>query len=154
LTESASALGDGTLLVYFGGHSLVQDDRLGLAMTDAARQASPLSMRDLRAVLDRAGRKVLFLHTSSARSAVTQFQWGPKTAILCAPDVPESVASDGGSLGFTGWLVRGIESGEADLDGDGRIDIGEVSRYITDGLWKNGRRKQPPLLVTDDPDES
>ena len=60
---------------------------------------------------------------------------------------------DGSRRSFTGWVAQGIETGEADLDGDGFIDVAELSRYITDGLAREAMGQRPVLLLNGDPAE-
>ena len=72
--------------------------------------------------------------------------------MLCSvPADGEVIGSADLRLGFTGWVARGVARGEADLDGDGVVDIAELCRYVTDGLAREGMAQRPVLLVNGDP---
>jgi hypothetical protein len=149
-----------TLLVYVGGHGVIgTDGDLVLLTPDATpgRQGTGLRARDLHQVLNAPhlpAPRVLMLDTSSAGTAVVRHSWGRGTAVLCSASAGEDAIAPGGSRrDFTGWVVQGIATGEADIDGDGFIDVAELSRYVADGFAREATDQRPVLLLTGDPAE-
>lgn len=46
---------------------------------------------------------------------------------------------------FTGALVHGLETGEADLDGDGRVGVSELYEYVYDQVRKSTPSQTPTM---------
>lgn len=147
-----------TLVVYVGGHGVVgSDGDLVLLTSDTVPGLSGtgLRIRDVHEVLNTPhlpSPRVLVLDAAFAGTAVVRHSWGAGTAVLCAvPAGEETIDSSGPRRGFTGWVAQGIATGEADLDGNGIIDVAELTRYVTDGLAREATAQRPVLLVNGDP---
>ena len=48
---------------------------------------------------------------------------------------------------FTKHLVEGLESGAADLDGDGRITVDELYRYVHDNVVRENPQQRPNISI-------
>jgi hypothetical protein len=59
----------------------------------------------------------------------------------------DRVVGDGASSVFTGALVHGLHSGDADRDRDGRITISELYEYVFDAV-RTADARQTPMLWT------
>jgi molecular chaperone DnaK len=46
---------------------------------------------------------------------------------------------------FTDAIVRGLETGAADLDGDGQIEVSELYRYVPDQVRQNTSGQTPTM---------
>ncbi|MGH3808586.1 MAG: caspase, EACC1-associated type [Pseudonocardiaceae bacterium] len=44
---------------------------------------------------------------------------------------------------FTNVVVRGLETGAADLDGDGQVSVDELYHYVYDQVYRNGQGQTP-----------
>jgi branched-chain amino acid transport system substrate-binding protein len=44
---------------------------------------------------------------------------------------------------FTNAVVRGLETGAADLDGDGQVSVDELYHYVYDQVYRNGQGQTP-----------
>jgi TIR domain/Caspase domain len=147
------------VLVYFAGHGIRNDrGQLFFTTTDTRRTqlvstafGAEHFAHELRQC--RAGRKILLLDcsfvsecASESRVPVEKNEWegsndfrvqGSVHAILSGSDaVQYEWAGRGpgergiGPSRFTGLLIRGMQSGEADLNGDGLISVSEMGHYI------------------------
>jgi Caspase domain len=155
-------------LLYFTGHGLKDDDghlyfamkntkRSSLLFTglaaeqiDAAMEASPSQQKIL--ILDccysgafPAGR------TAKADSAVHSLEKlrGRGRVVLTASDATEyafegdSIRGQGHGSVFTKYLVEGMRTGQADLDGDGDISLAELYSYAHDKVIEEIPQQRP-----------
>jgi hypothetical protein len=155
-------------LLYFTGHGLKDDDghlyfamkntkRNSLLFTglaaeqiDAAMEASPSQQKIL--ILDccysgafPAGR------TAKADSAVHSLEKlrGRGRVVLTASDATEyafegdSIRGQGHGSVFTKYLVEGMRTGRADLDGDGDISLTELYSYAHDKVIEEIPQQRP-----------
>jgi hypothetical protein len=149
---------DRTLVVYFIGHSTVRADGPVLLMGSSARRTTQVSLRSLYDMLGGPGQKVLILDIDRISGAdLMAYGGGSGIAVLSVSDRDEASSKTKTGL-FASWLARGIETGEADLDGDGQIDISELHRYAAERLTgsaapPNGTVEYPVLVLTGDPTE-
>ena len=146
---------DDLLVLYFSGHGLKSDDgKLYLAMTDTERglplaTTVPASFVNETMAACSSRRQVLILdccHSGAfARGAMfkggasadvrEQFE-GQGRVVLTASNaiqyafVGDKLTGEGSQSVFTRHLVHGLETGEADLDGDGHIAVGELYEYV------------------------
>ncbi|MFG2821148.1 caspase domain-containing protein [Kitasatospora sp. NPDC048365] len=93
------------------------------------------SFQDLERTGDLRGRAVF-----TASSAVEYAFEGDRPVA----DAPGAVA--GPSL-FTGALVKGLRTGEADQDGDGQIGVSELADYVGDQLREVSPHQTPQLWI-------
>jgi len=158
---------DDLLLLYFSGHGL-RDDRGGLYLAVQDTETELLSGTAVEAAfiareMDhcRSQRQILILDCcysgafergakGPAANPVTAFTGnGLGRFVLTASDSTqlawEDVAanSKGGLSVFTHHLVRGLESGEADLDGDGLISVDELYDYVYARVVEDNPRQTP-----------
>lgn len=155
------------LLFYYSGHGLRSDNLLYLAMADTEKDlpsATALSSRFLHQEMEASGsrRQVLILdccnsglfdrgakgeEPPSALEFAEGFQGGgtPEEGfgrfVLAAAGLNQP-AWEGDSPGpslFTRFLVRGLSTGEADLDDDGSISVDDIFKYVSEHV----RRERP-----------
>jgi hypothetical protein len=155
-------------LLYFTGHGLKDDNGhlyfamkntkrnsllftgLGAEQIDAAMEASPSQQKIL--ILDccysgafPAGR------TAKADSAVHSLEAlrGRGRVVLTASDATEyafegdSIRGQGHGSVFTKYLVEGMRTGRADLDGDGDISLAELYSYAHDRVIEEIPQQRP-----------
>jgi YVTN family beta-propeller protein len=148
---------DDLTLLYFTGHGLKDDQgRLYLAMTNTKRDDllfTGLSAQQIDEAMESCSsrQKVLVLdccysgafpagHVSKAGgqvNALEKFQ-GKGRVVLTASDATQysfegnHITGEGTQSVFTRSLVKGLTTGEADLDGDGDISIDELYSYVHD----------------------
>jgi tetratricopeptide (TPR) repeat protein/uncharacterized caspase-like protein len=161
---------DDLLLLYYSGHG-VRDDHgdLYLATHDTELDllgATALDAAFVRAQIDksRSRRKVVILdccHSGAFAGSKAglgdsvgtgEILGGYGRVILTASDALELAWEGGEGLGagtghlsaFTHFLVEGLRTGAADLDGDGRIDLDELYDYVYQRLLASGRARQTP----------
>jgi YVTN family beta-propeller protein len=163
---------DDLMLLYFTGHGLKDDDgRLYLAMADTERDdllftalsaqqiddaMEACSSRQRVLVLDccysgafptgRISKADLQVHT------LEKFQ-GKGRVVLTASDAIQysfegnKITREGTREGlrsvFTGFLVEGLTTGEADLDGDGDISLDELYSYVYDRVTEEMPQQRP-----------
>ncbi|MGW2588791.1 caspase, EACC1-associated type [Streptomyces sp. NPDC001515] len=48
---------------------------------------------------------------------------------------------------FTGALIEGLRTGDADLNGDGRITVTELHEYVYESLLRSGARQHPRIWL-------
>ncbi len=164
---------DDLLLVYFSGHGIKDDaGRLFLAAQDTRRnrlRATAIPASFLHGVMEdsRSRRQVLILdccHSGAFPEGMThkgaetagideQFKGGRGRVILTASNAIQ-YAFEGGtvkSVGqsqqsvFTRYLVRGLETGEADRDRDSLISLVELYDYVHDRV-KDETPQQTPMI--------
>jgi len=143
------------LLLYFSGHGVKDDDgRLYLATTDTERgllraTAVPTPFVNETMTASRSRRQVLILdccHSGAfARGMVAKggesvdirdrFE-GRGRVVLTASNATQyafqgdEIIGEGSRSVFTHHLVRGLETGEADLGGDGWVSLDELYDYV------------------------
>jgi len=158
---------DDLLLLYFSGHGL-RNDRGGLYLAVQDTEAELLAATAVPAAfiseeMDncRSRRQILILdccYSGAFERGAKGPAANPATAftgnglgrfVLTASDSTqlawEDVAanSKGGLSVFTRHLVAGLESGEADLDGDGFISVDELYDYVYARVVEENPRQTP-----------
>jgi hypothetical protein len=159
---------DDLLLLYFSGHGVKDDDgRLYLATTDTRRglfrsTAVPATFVNETMTASRSRRQVLVLdccHSGAfARGMVAKggdsvdirdrFE-GRGRVVLTASNATQyafqgdEIIGEGSRSVFTHSLVQGLETGEADLDGDGWISLDELYDYVYDRVTDETPQQTP-----------
>jgi hypothetical protein len=159
---------DDLLLLYFSGHGVKDDDgRLYLATTDTQRglfrsTAVPATFVNETMTTSRSRRQVLILdccHSGAfARGMVAKggenvdirdrFE-GRGRVVLTASNATQyafqgdDVIGEGSRSVFTHCLVQGLETGEADLDGDGWVSLDELYDYAFDRVTDETPQQTP-----------
>jgi|ERR1035441_4673685 type VI secretion system lysozyme-like protein len=160
-----------TILLYFSGHGIRDDDcNLYLALSDTESDdlwATAILAPNLCHVLDKslADEQLVILdccHSGSfavgAKATLGDsvgtkdifIREGKGRVVLTASDATSFAWESGSDAAvtneslFTHHLVRGIESGDADLEGDARIDADELYRYVYREVVRD-RPDQHPL---------
>ncbi|MFY1668677.1 chaperonin GroEL [Plantactinospora sp. WMMB334] len=157
---------DDLVLLYFSCHGIVDPfHRLyfAAANTDRTRPASTAISRSFvneQLEACRAAAKVLVLDCCFAGAFAEGFKGAPQGAldgqvgrgyvVISACDSYEyAFESDGlvesaprGSI-FTDVLLEGLATGGADLDGDGRVGVDELFRYVHDGVVRRRPDQKP-----------
>lgn len=159
---------DDLLLLYFSGHGVKDDDgRLYLATTDTRRglfrsTAVPATFVNETMTASRSRRQVLILdccHSGAfARGMVAKggesvdirerFE-GRGRVVLTASNATQyafqgdRIIGEGSRSVFTRYLVQGMETGEADLDGDGWISLDELYDYVYERVTDETPRQTP-----------
>jgi YVTN family beta-propeller protein len=159
---------DDLTLLYFTGHGLKDDQgHLYLAMTNTRRDDllfTALSAYQIDSAMESclSRQKVLVLdccysgafpagHLSKAGgqvNALEKFQ-GKGRVVLTASDATQysfegnHIIGEGTQSVFTRSLVKGLTTGEADLDGDGDISIGELYSYVHDHVIEEMPQQRP-----------
>lgn len=159
-------INDDLVLLYFSCHGIVDPyHRLYFAATNTVR-TRPASTAISRSFVNdqleacRAAAKVLVLDCCFAGAFAEGFKSAPQGAldgqvgrgyvVLSACDSYEyAFESDGlvesaprGSI-FTDVLLEGLATGGADLDGDGRVGVDELFRYVHDGVVRRRPDQKP-----------
>jgi uncharacterized caspase-like protein len=159
---------DDLLLLYFSGHGVKDDDgRLYLATTDTQRglfrsTAVPATFVNETMTASRSRRQVLILdccHSGAfARGMVakggesvdirSRFD-GRGRVVLTASNATQyafqgdEIIGEGSRSVFTHHLVRGLETGKADLDGDGWVSLDELYDYVYDQVTDETPQQTP-----------
>jgi YVTN family beta-propeller protein len=159
---------DDLTLLYFTGHGLKDDQgRLYLAMTNTKRDDllfTGLSAQQIDEAMESCSsrQKVLVLdccysgafpagRVSKAGgqvNALEKFQ-GKGRVVLTASDATQysfegnHITGEGTQSVFTRSLVKGLTTGEADLDGDGDISIDELYSYVHDRVIEEMPQQRP-----------
>ncbi|MCP4538121.1 MAG: hypothetical protein GY832_13350 [Chloroflexi bacterium] len=159
---------DDLLLLYFSGHGVKDDDgRLYLATTDTQRglfrsTAVPATFINETMTDSRSRRQVLILdccHSGAfARGMVAKggesvdirdrFD-GRGRVVLTASNATQyafqgnEIVGEGTRSVFTHHLVRGLESGKADMDGDGWVSLDELYDYVYDQVTDETPQQTP-----------
>ncbi len=157
------------LLLYFSGHGLKDEEgRLYFATTDTDRlflRTTAVAATLLNDVVhhSRSRRQVLILdccysgafarcmtHRADERvGAGEYFREGRGQFVLTASDAlqyafeGDDVSGEGVRSVFTHTLVRGLETGEADLDGDGAISCDELYDYLHERIADRMPHQKP-----------
>ncbi|MEE9615624.1 MAG: caspase family protein, partial [Anaerolineae bacterium] len=156
------------LLLYFSGHGVKDDDgRLYLATTDTERgllraTAVPATFVNETMTASRSRRQVLILdccHSGAfARGMVAKggesvdirdrFE-GRGRVVLTASNATQyafqgdEIIGEGSRSVFTQHVVHGLETGEADLGGDGWISLDELYEYVYDRVTDERPQQTP-----------
>ncbi|MBU0703543.1 MAG: caspase family protein, partial [Chloroflexi bacterium] len=159
---------DDLLLLYFSGHGVKDDDgRLYLATSDTRRglfrsTAVPAAFVNETMTASRSRRQVLILdccHSGAfARGMVAKggesvdihdrFE-GRGRVVLTASNATQyafqgnEIIGEGGRSVFTHYLVRGLETGLADLDGDGWVSLDELYDYVYERVTDETPQQTP-----------
>ena len=159
---------DDLALLYFTGHGLKDDDgRLYLAMTNTRRDGllfTGLSADQVNDAMSRSlsRQKVLILDCCysgafpAGRPAkadqeihtLERFR-GRGRVVLTATDATQYafegdvISGSGARSVFTRFLVEGIRSGNADLDGDGEVALDELYSYVHDRVTDEMPQQRP-----------
>lgn len=163
---------DDVLLLFYAGHG-VKDDHgeLHLVMRDTGNEllsATAIRAGDIAREMDRSrsDNQILILDCcfSGAFEGARGSEAGPVHAnesfqgkgtgrvILTASDAYEYAwEHEAGVAGensvFTTWLVKGLESGEADRDGNGVVTVDEWYDYVYEQMQRSTRRQTPQRTV-------
>ena len=163
---------DDVLLLFYAGHG-VKDDHgeLHLVMRDTGNEllsATAIRAGDIAREMDRSrsDNQILILDCcfSGAFEGARGSEAGPVGAnesfqgkgtgrvILTASDAYEYAwEHEAGVAGensvFTTWLVKGLESGEADRDGNGVVTVDEWYDYVYEQMQRSTRRQTPQRTV-------
>jgi Caspase domain len=158
------------LLLYFSGHGIRDlGGQLYFAAADTelirhqVLRATAISAKFVNEVMgnSRSRRQLLFLDccyseafkegmlakASEGTGAIEQLQ-GLGRVVLTASNAlqysfeGDTVRGGGKRSVFTRVLVEGLESGDADLDGDGRFSIDDIYSYICDRIKNEGHAQQ------------
>lgn len=161
---------DDLLLLYFSGHGLKTDDgKLYLATIDTERglplaTTVPASFVNETMTACSSRRQILILdccHSGAFASGMVakggasadireRFE-GQGRVVLTASNAVQyafegdKVIGEGSRSVFTRHLVRGLETGEADLDGDGRIALTELYDYVYSRVVDETPRQLPGM---------
>ncbi|MET7294962.1 chaperonin GroEL [Streptomyces griseoloalbus] len=164
---------DDELLVYFSCHGIKDyDESLYFAGTDTLKEpdllesyAVPAEFVSRQLQRCRAERKILLLDCcfsgafrlgAKGDSADLDLRGpfaGSGTVVISATDETQlafelapAEAGSGGPLSvFTSALVEGLRTGAADVDGDGRVSVDDLFRYVSREM-RGGRTRQTPKL--------
>ena len=157
------------LLLYFSGHGLKDEEgRLHFATPDTDRQflrTTAVAATLLNEVMhhSRSRRQVLILdccysgafargmthRADEAVGAGEYFREGRGQFVLTASNAlqyafeGDAVSGEGVRSVFTDTLVRGLETGEADLDGDGAISCDELYDYLHERVTDRMPQQKP-----------
>jgi hypothetical protein len=167
-TFFAESRKDDLIMLYFSGHGVKDDDgRLYLATTDTRRglfrsTAVPSTFINETMTASRSRRQVLILdccHSGAfARGMVAKggesvdlrerFD-GRGRIVLTASNATQYAFQGDEILGqaqpsiFTRFLARGLETGEADRDGDGWVSLDELYDYVYDHVVDETPQQTP-----------
>ena len=163
---------DDLTLLYFTGHGIKDDyGQLYLAMTDTDRDNLPFTGvrgEQIRLAMEgcRSRQNVLILDCcyagafpagsgvkgDTAVHALEQLG-GRGSVVLTSSDATqysfegsqliETGPSSGPSSLFTRFLVEGLKTGQADLDGDGNITLDELYSYVHDHVTEERPQQRP-----------
>jgi ribosomal protein L40E len=155
---------DDLLLLYFSGHGMLdKDGTLYYATTDTeldllsetaiSDESVRKKMGDCRSrrqvlVLDccHSGKSAYGLVTKSDKSISTIERFGGEgRAVLAASDTLQFALEEKDRSIFTSTLVYGLESGEADRDGDGVVTFDELYDYIYDHVCEKTSNRMTPV---------
>ncbi|MGW3188501.1 chaperonin GroEL [Streptomyces ardesiacus] len=168
---------DDELLVYFSCHGIKDyDESLYFAGTDTLKEpdllesyAVPADFVSRQLQRCRSERKVLLLDCCfsgafrlGAKGDSTSIDLGGPfdgsgTVVISATDetqlafelVPEGTGGGGPLSVFTSALVEGLRKGVADADGDGRVSVLDLFRYVSQEMRRAHARQTPKLWILD-----
>ncbi|MGH3720236.1 MAG: caspase, EACC1-associated type [Pseudonocardiaceae bacterium] len=153
---------DDLLLLYFSCHGVLNDKtQLYFATTNTKEQrlgSTAISARWVKEQMDhsRSQRIVLLLDCcysgafargakrGSASAGVVLGQLGGRgrVVITASGKMEQAWESE-----FTNAVVHGLETGEADLNGDGQVSVDELYHYVHDGVQQNRPDQKPTKSV-------
>lgn len=162
---------DDLTLLYFTGHGLKDEQgRLYLAMTDTRHDQllfTGLSASQINEAMEASSSRQQLLILDCCYSgaypgdrvpkadtkahSLSRFE-GTGRVILTASDAiqyafqGDQVTGEGSGSVFTRFLVEGLTTGEADLDGDGNIALDELYAYAYDHVIAEEPRQHPQML--------
>ncbi|MCP4536448.1 MAG: SUMF1/EgtB/PvdO family nonheme iron enzyme [Chloroflexi bacterium] len=161
---------DDLLLLYFSGHGIKDDwGRLYFATTDTRRNtprttAVPASLVNDVMTDSRSRRQVLlldccysgaFARTKADQTVGVQEQVGGRGRVVLTSSNAvqysfegDEVTGEGVSSVFTSALVRGLKTGEADRDKDGRISLDELYDYVYERVVDETPKQRPQMFAT------
>jgi hypothetical protein len=152
-----------TILVYFTGHGVKDDDgNLYFALRDTDRdllRTTAVSAELLAAVMDESPARSQLLMLDCCYSGAyaralrpkgeedaglgDQFASSPaargRVVLAASGAIEQAWEEDAGSI-YTRAVVDGIRTGRADLDGDGRITASELHAHVSENLRSEGRQ--------------
>jgi len=168
------------LLLYVSGHAVLDESgQLYLAATDTkldALQETAISASYISECMDRSfsRQQILILDCYHSRILAPGARGAPGSStdtgaafegkgywrvVLTANDITQYVIKGDEVLGepedsiFTPYLIQGLRTGALDLDGDGRIGIGELTTHIQDQVARHNPNQQPRIWRYDERDE-
>jgi hypothetical protein len=159
---------DDLVLLYFSGHGIKDDDgQLYLATVDTQRglyrsTAVPAGFVNETMGASRSRRQVLILdccHSGAfARGMVAKggesvdirdrFEGRGRVVLTASTSTQyafqgDQIIGEGGGSVFTHYLVQGMETGEADRDGDGWISLDELYEYVYEAVSDETPQQTP-----------
>lgn len=150
---AASAPDDLLLLYYSGTSRLGPEGYLYLGARDSTAQYLSATMLEaefvLREVCRSAARRTVFLLDTCHAGAFFNHNRGIPNGLyaITACDAHEETPDTEAGGVFTRALVAGIESADADRDGDGKISIDELHEHILEKLRDDGYQARPQKWV-------
>ncbi len=166
------------LLLYFIGHSLLDEaGQLYLATVDTALDSlaeTAISAVHLTDCMDRSfsRRQMLMLECSYSQVCPTRAGNGPRASaglgtafkgrgygrvVLTATHTAQyilaedKIAGEITSPGFTHYLIQGLQTGAADVDQDGQIELSELVEYLQGQAGQATSYLQPRQWTRGDP---
>ena len=163
---------DDLVLVYFSCHGIVDGQHRLYFATTNTRHTRPAGTAVSRTFVNEqleacvASARVLILDCCYSGAFAEGFKSAPKSAlegqvgrgyvVLAASDAYEYAyeadsvtdAAPRASV-FTDVLVEGLSSGAADLDGDHRIGVDELFRYVQEGVRRRSPNQTPRFWAND-----
>lgn len=161
---------DDLLLLYFSGHGILDEDgQLYLAVNNTEKEllsATAIPAFHIKNLMDRnlSNRQILILdccHSGAfarggkgdiGRSVNTEKAFkgnGSGRIVLTASDATQYAWEGDHLIGevkgsiFTHYLVRGLETGEADINGNGNINIDDLYQYLYEHVISEGNKQTP-----------
>jgi outer membrane protein assembly factor BamD (BamD/ComL family) len=158
------------LVLYFSGHGILDDaGRLYLAVKDTERNllrgtAIPAAFITDEMNNSRSRRQILILDCCHSGAFARGMKGGPGTTIgtgtvfegtgfgrvvLTATDAiqyaweGDQVIGDAENSVFTHYLIKGLQTGEADVNGDGEITVDELYDYMYAEIVKQTPKQTP-----------
>ena len=163
---------DDLVLVYFSCHGIVDGQHRLYFATTNTRHTRPAGTAVSRTFVNEqleacvASARVLILDCCYSGAFAEGFKSAPKSAlegqvgrgyvVLAASDAYEYAyeadsvtdAAPRASV-FTDVLIEGLSSGAADLDGDHRIGVDELFRYVQEGVRRRSPNQTPRFWAND-----
>jgi len=148
-----------TIVVFLAGHGINEGPNYLFLPTDAAADdlgklepSTVISWRDINDIIESShGQRILLVDTCHAGNAynsrLIKDAADEKIAVLAATDA-ETLAKEEPELGhgvFTYSLLKGL-AGLADTDHDGRVEVGELSKFSVERVVKMTRGTQTPTV--------
>jgi len=145
---------DDTLLIYYSGYSFCGNDHsLYLPVADSDQEFPDATAVDAEFVLSQirqsACHRVVLLVDGCHSGAFFNNNRGIPDGLFaitaCAADQVTADTLEGGA--FTRALVEGLEGPATDLDGDGRLSIDELHRFVAAQFAQQGYEATPQKWV-------